>query len=250
MISVPSPRIVICNADDFTTNPRKTLAEASFSIKRDRLILIKPNICGLYHPSLRIISAIIRCFEDHAEKIVIGETKSMIHDPETQFRRLGVNNLIGKFKVNVKTIDLSEDRIIKTKVPKPHVLREVDLPETCVRCDLLINLSKAGTHSTTKMTNALKNLFGLLPERRKYGTYHPLGMDRVIADIAQVVKPDLNITDAGSHVIIGKDALAVDVVACRSLGLDPLEIEHLRLVSEDRGEKLEDFIREVRIVNL
>ena len=115
---------------------------------------------------------------------------------------------------------------------------------------MLVNLSKAGTHSTTKLTNALKNLFGLLPERRKYSTYHPLGIDNVIADIAQVVKPNLNITDAGFRMIIGKDALAVDVTACRFLGLDPLKVKHLRLVSEDRGEKLENFIRKIRTINL
>ena len=86
----------------------------------------------------------------------------------------------------MKTVDLSEDRIIRVKVPKPHVLEEIELPETCVRCDVLVNLSKAGTHSTTTMTNALKNLFGLLPEKRKYSTYHPLVMDNVIADIVDL----------------------------------------------------------------
>jgi len=242
--------VVICDVEAFTSNPRKMMAEAFFSMKEYKLILIKPNICGLYHPSIKILSTIIRCFEGHAEEIVIGETKSMIHDPETQFRRLGVKSLLEKFKTRLKIVDLSEDKIVKIKVPKPHVLDEIDLPERCVRCDAIINLSKAGTHSTTKMTNSLKNLFGLLPEKRKYSTYHPLGMDNVIADIAQVIKPDLNITDAGSRVIIGKDALAVDVVASRFLDLDPLEIRHLRLVSKDRGESLGKFIRKVRIVEL
>jgi len=242
--------VIICDVDDFTLKPQKMLTEASFSINRCKLVLIKPNICGLYHPSLKILFAIIRCFEEYAEKIVIGETKSMIHDPETQFRRLGIKSLLKKFKIRLKTVDLSEDRIVKIRVPKPHVLDEIKLPETCVRCDILINLSKAGTHSTTKMTNALKNLFGLLPERRKYSIYHPLGMDDVIADIAQIVKPDLNITDIGSRIIMGKDALAVDVVASKFLGLDPLKVRHLRLVSEDRGERLENFIRKIRTVDL
>lgn len=242
--------VVICSVNAFSLNPRELMAEASFSLEEYRLILIKPNICGLYHPSIKVLSAIIRSFEEYAEEIVIGETKSMIHDPETQFRRLGVKSLLEKFKTGLRIVDLSEDKIVRIKVPKPHVLGEIDLPETYVNCDLLINLSKAGTHSTTRMTNSLKNLFGLMPEKRKYSTYHPLGMDNVIADIAQVVKPDLNITDAGSHVIIGKDALAVDIVACRSLGLDPLKVRHLRLVSEDRGEKLENFMRRMRIINL
>jgi len=232
--------VVICSLNAFVLNPHKPMAKASFSVNKYRLILIKPNICGLYHPSIKALSTIIRYFEEYAEEIVIGETKSMIHDPE----------LLEKFKTHLRITDLSEDRTVRIKVPKPHVLEEINLPETYANCDLLINLSKAGTHSTTKITNALKNLFGLLPEKRKYSTYHPLGMDNVIADIAQVVKPDMNITDAGSRIIMGKDALAVDVVACRSLDLDPLKVRHLRLVSEDRGEKLENFMKRIRIISL
>lgn len=242
--------VVVCSINDFVLNSQEMLAKASFSADKCKLVLIKPNICGLYHPSIEILSAIIRYFEERAEEIVIGETKSMIHDPETQFKRLGIKSLLDKFKTPLKTVDLSEDRIVRIKVPKPHVLKEIELPETCMKCDVLINLSKAGTHSTTTMTNALKNLFGLLPERRKYSTYHPLGMDNVIADIAQVVRPNLNITDIGTRMIIGKDALAVDIAACKFLGLDPLQIKHLRFASEDRGENLENFIRKIRTVDL
>ena len=242
--------VIVCNTDDFVSNPHRIITEASLPLNRCGLVLVKPNICGLYHPSIRVLSAVIQCFEEYAEEIVIGETESMIHDPEVQFKRLGVKDLLGKFKTRLRMVDLSEDRVVRIKVPRPHVLNEIELPETCVRCDVLINLSRVGTHSTTKMTNALKNLFGLLPERRKYSVYHPLGMDNVIADIAQIVRPDLNITDAGNSVIIGKDALAVDIVASKFLGLDPLEIKHLRLASEDKGETLENLMKKMKTIYL
>ena len=70
----------------------------------------------------------------------------------------------------------------------------------------------------------------------------------MIADIAQIVKPDLNIVDAGSKVILGTDTLAVDVVACRFVDLDPLTVGHLRLVSEDRNENLETFMKKIDMV--
>jgi hypothetical protein len=73
-------------------------------------------------------------------------------------------------------------------------------------------------------------------------------MHKVIADISQIVKPDLNIVDAGSKVILGADALAVDVVACRFVDLDPLIVEYLKLVSEDRNEKLETFMKTIDVV--
>jgi uncharacterized protein (DUF362 family) len=49
-------------------------------------------------------------------------------------------------------------------------------------------------------------------------------------------------------VILGTDALAVDVVACRFVDLDPFTLGHLRLVSEDRNEKLETFIKKIDVV--
>jgi uncharacterized protein (DUF362 family) len=73
-------------------------------------------------------------------------------------------------------------------------------------------------------------------------------MDKVIADIAQIVKPDLDIVDAGSKVILGVDALAVDVVACRFVDLDPLIVGHLTLISEDRNGKLETFMKKIDVV--
>ena len=93
-------------------------------------------------------------------------------------------------------VDLSEEEWTKVSVPKPHVLKEVPLPHTVLNSDLLINVPGVGTHSTTRLTCALKNLFGLLPEKRKFSVYHPLGIDEIVADIYQAVKPDLNIVDA------------------------------------------------------
>jgi len=132
----------------------------------------------------------------------------------------------------------------------PHALRELELPEILIEADVLINVPKVGRRSTTVLTNALKNLFDLLPHKHKYIRYHPLGMDNVIADIAQVVRPNLNIADAGDKVMLGIDALGVDIVACKFLGLDPLRIKHLRLVSEDRGNKLEELVKRISFLEL
>jgi len=194
------------------------------------------------------LSAVIRYLDKYASKISIGETRSMIHNPESQFRMLGISDLATQFGDHVRTVDLSAEKTAKVRIPKPHALREIELPQTVLEADFLINVPKVGTHSTTRITNALKNLFGLLPQRRKYSVYHPLGIDNVIADIAQVVKPDLNVADAGEKVIVGVDPLAVNIVACAFLGLNPLDVKHLRLISNDRGVRLEDLVRKVKVV--
>lgn len=222
-------------------------SRAGFRPRSVEQILVKPNICGLYHPSASLLSSIIEFLSSSSGSIVIGETQSMIHEPQEQFKRLGVTDILHHFGGKVKAVDLSSDKRVKMRVPIPHALSEIDLPTTVVNSDMLVNVPKAGTHSTTRVTCALKNLFGLLPEKHKHSTYHHLGMDRVIADIAQVVKPELNIVEAGAKVIVGMDALTVDIAACRLLSLDPLQVEHLRLVSESSGHKLDEVVEKINI---
>jgi len=240
--------VVICDKDKAVKSLPELSLESGFKIEKSGLALVKPNVCGLYPPSIELLSAIIQYLDKYASRIVIGETRSMMHSPESQFRRLGISNLAAQFGDHVRTVDLSAEKTAKVRIPKPNVLKEIELPQTVLEADFLISVPKVGTHSTTRITNALKNLFGLLPQRRKYSVYHPLGIDNVIADIAQVVKPDLNVADAGDRVIVGVDPLAVDIVACRFVGLNPLDVKHLRLISKDRGVRLEDLVRKVKVM--
>jgi len=242
--------VVILNAKDLPSLFPEAALKAGFNLQKFNLVLIKPNICGLYHPVTTILSGVLQHFEAYAEEVVIGETQSGMHDPREQFQQLGINRLVKEFGDKFRALDLSEDRAVIVKVPRPHALKEIELPEKVLKADILINIPKVGTHHTTKLTNALKNLFGLLPSKHKHSCYHPLGMDNVIADIAQVVKTDLNIVDAGQKVIVGTDPLTVDVVACRFVNLDPFEVRHLELVSKDCGMDLESVIRQLRIVAL
>jgi len=242
--------VIVCRREEAIRRLPELCSEAGFQVKKHGLALVKPNICGLYHPSMELLSSVIQYLEPYASEIVVGETQSMMHRPRDQFERLGVMDVLERYRGKAKALDLSEDRTIRVPVPNPHALTELELPEMVLKSDILVNVPKVGTHSTTRLTNALKNLFGLLPQERKYSIYHPLGMDEVIADIAQVVKTDLNVVDAEGKVMLGADALHVDVAACRLVNLDPLEVRHLRLVSEDQGEELEETIRTLQIKEL
>ncbi len=242
--------IVICGKSEALSRLPELASTAGFKLDKCELILIKPNVCGLYHPSLNLLQSLLEYLEPKADRVIIGETKSALHNPEEQFERLGIKKLVEKFGGRVKALDLSADRRVRVDVPNPHALRELELPETLIEADVLINVPKVGRHPATALTNALKNLFGLLPHKHKYIRYHPLGMDNVIADIAQVVRPNLNIADAGDKVMLGIDALGVDIVACKFLGLDPLSVKHLRLVSGDRGNELEELVKRISFLEL
>jgi uncharacterized protein (DUF362 family) len=242
-------RVIVCDLKDAVDHLPELSLELGFKVERVQLALVKPNICGVYPPSLDLLSSVVQFLLPKAESVVIGETGTIVCNPKKQFEELGVAPVLKRFGSRVRAVDLSDDERVEVQVPQPHALRKVTLPKTVLESNVLVNVPKVGTLRVTGLTCALKNLFGLVPQKRKYYRYHLFGgMHRVIADVAQVLKTDLNIVDAGSKVILGVDALAVDIVACRFVDLDPLTVEHLRLVSEDRHEKLETFMKKIDVV--
>ena len=243
-------KVVTCDKVKALNNFPAILLKAKFKPRKYGLVLVKPNLCGMYHPQLQLIENTLRYFEPLAKRIVIGETKSMGHTPEEQFKRLGILDMLKRFEDKIEAVNLMKDEILDLEVQSPHAISRLPIPKTVHSSDLLVNISKVGTHSRTMLTCALKNLFGLLAERNKYGVYHPIGVDKVIADVAKVVRCDLNIVDTRDQVIIGVDPLPVDIFACRFVGLDPLNVEHLRLVSEDRKIKLEDIVSRIKIIRM
>jgi uncharacterized protein (DUF362 family) len=242
-------RVIVCDLKDAVDRLPELSLEVGFKVEGVQLALVKPNICGCYHPSLDLLSSVVEFLLPKAESVVIGETRTIVCEPKEQFEKLGVAPMLKRFGSHVRAVDLTDDERIEVQVPNPHAVERVVLPKTVLESDVLVNVPKVGTMRAPRLTCALKNLFGLVPQKRKYYRHHLFGgMEKVIADIAQIVKPDLNVVDAGSKVILGVDVLAVDVVACRFVDLDPLTIGHLRLVSEDRNEKLETFIKKIDVV--
>ncbi len=243
-------RVVICDKNKALNAFPRLLSETGFEPEEYDLVLIKPNLCGMYYPETKLIERTLMFFEPRARKIVIGETKSMIHTPERQFKRFRIYDMIKRFGEKVMAMDLMEDEILDLEIPFPHAVNKLPVPKLVKECDLLINIPKVGKHSDTLLTCALKNLFGLLAEGNKFGVYHPLGVDNVIADLKKVVRCDLNIVDAGKKVIVGVDPLVVDVLACRFVSLNPLKVRHLRLVSEDKGLRLENVLNKLQVIEI
>ena len=248
--SVSDYKIVTCDASRASNVFPKMLSKVEFEPREYDLVLVKPNLCGMYHPQLQLLECTLRYLEPFARRIVIGETDSMGHTPERQFKSLRIWDLIKKFEGKIEAVNLMKDEILNLKVPSPHVVDYLPIPKLVHDCNLLVNISKVGTHSRTMLTCALKNLFGLLAERDKYGVYHPLGVDKVIADLAKIVRCDLNVVDARDRVIVGLDPLPVDILACKFVNLDPLQVGHLELVSQDRNLKLNEIMNQIKIIKI
>ena len=95
-------RVLICGKDKALRIFPELLSKAGFKPKKYDQVLVKPNLCGMYHPEPRLIECVLRYFEPRAKRIIIGETDSIGNTPEGQFRRLGVLEMLKGFKRNIE----------------------------------------------------------------------------------------------------------------------------------------------------
>ncbi len=132
--------------------------------------------------------------------------------------------------------------------------REVDIPggvklkralvhSLVLDSDVLLNVPVLKHHSGTGMTAAMKNLMGVIWDRK---FYHQNDVHQAIADFLTLRKPTLNILDAyhpmvrngprGKSVadvvemrslLASADPVALDAAAAKMLGLDPAKIGYI-----------------------
>jgi uncharacterized protein (DUF362 family) len=232
-------RVVVAPKDQAIQELPLVIKQAGFHLASYKLVLVKSNVCGMYPPALDLLRAVLRYLQPSAQTLIIGETPSASHSPAERFASLGIQRLADD--LDIVTRDLMDDPVVRQRVPHSHALPEIPLPATVVAADLLVNVPGVGTHGNTLLTCALKNLFGLIAERHKYARLHPKGVSQVVADVYQLVKPHLTVVDCGRHVLVGTDALSVDVVACEFASLTPSRVRHLVLAAQDLGVALEDL---------
>lgn len=140
------------------------------------------------------------------------------------------------------------------KVPAGGILAGVTVLEEIARADGVVSISKLKTHGLTRMTGAVKNLFGVIPGLKK-AEYHfrmpgAEEFSAMLVDVARVVSPRLHIMDAvvgmegegpsgGEPVAIGlllasACPFTLDLVAAALVGIKPEEVPTIA-VSIERG---------------
>ncbi len=121
-----------------------------------------------------------------------------------------------------------------------------------LEADSIVNVCKLKTHMLERMTGAVKNLFGIVYGLNKGASHvkypNPIDFARHLADLNLAYPPVLHVMDAVDamegngpsggtprHVgmlLVSKDPVAVDTVACTLIGLDPLLVPTNRISAE------------------
>jgi uncharacterized protein (DUF362 family) len=219
-------------------------------------IVIKPNLC-LPHPddsgtitsSTSMDKLLDYLTENGIKKIIIADHTLQNAD---EFKEIELQNVIKKYP-DVRLILANEERLYEPKEVNGKTLKKTDIMKLLQRADLLINFATAKHHAATHVSLAIKNLMGLIWNRALFHT----GMDihRAIADLATVIKPQINIIDAErvllkggpqgpgpvleeKKMFISKDILALDSVVVSRYGfggksLSAKEVRHLMAAYEN-----------------
>jgi len=231
-----------------------------------KLVAIKPNLCYYYDATTgyttdpRVVAGVIdcvreRCGEDVDIKVVEADASAM--RTKYAFPVLGYEKL-AKEK-HVELFNLSNDILVEKMV---HVnQREIsfEVPQLLLKSDLFINVPKLKIMRITKITCAMKNIFGCIGFRRKI-VYHSF-LNEAIVGINKVLRPHLTVVDG--LVALGRfpvklnlimasvDVFSVDWVASQIMGYRPSSVKFLKIALKEklgnpngittRGENVEEF---------
>jgi uncharacterized protein (DUF362 family) len=134
------------------------------------------------------------------------------------------------------------------EIPRGVKLKSAEVHSLVLDSDVFINVPVLKHHSGSLMTGAMKNLMGVVWDRR---FYHRNDLHQCIADLLTFKQPTLNIMDAYHPMVRNgprgraeddvvemksllacTDIVAIDAAAARYLGHEPSAIRHIGLAAD------------------
>ncbi|NLW56672.1 MAG: DUF362 domain-containing protein [Firmicutes bacterium] len=239
-------------------------------------VLVKPNILAAEPPEKgvdthpEVVRAVLKALLESGARPIVGDSPgvgSLARAAEkagiaAACRELGVPLAAFNEEVEVRT------------APDGKILKSFPLAREVTEVDVVINLPRVKTHGLTRLTGAVKNLFGCVVGLHKGEMHFRLQradvFQEMLIDLALTVKPALTLVDgvmamegAGPRngdlrfmglILAGENPFAVDAAIARLVGLEPTEVPVLALAAkrgitgikesemELLGEKLEDLL--------
>ena len=195
------------------------------------------------------VEGVLQLLKDFTTDITVGD--DIESGGEDGFRVSGFRQMCERS--GVRLINLKEAGFIETYC-NGHFLEKIYLSRIALEADIVINLPKLKTHSLTVFTGGVKNMYGTIPNsfRKKFHGEYVSNEDfsHVLTDIFSTVIPQLTIMDgivamegegpsSGSLrrvgiILASADAVALDAVATKIIGMEPMDIYTTRY-SDQRG---------------
>jgi len=223
-------------------------------------VLIKPNMVGPSAPELGhttkpvVVEAVVRACLDRGAHVMVGDNPGGLrHSSRTVAAATGI-------------LDASEgcftsisERVVQQTGEMTGLTLTVS--RAVLDADYVINLPIFKTHLGTGITGAIKNTYGYVAGACKaklhLEAWQPEQFAEAVCDVFQVRPPDLQIVDGITAIegngpchggqlrklgkfIAGNDAVAVDAVMARMMGVDPRDLRVQRAACNRGLGKLDE----------
>jgi uncharacterized protein (DUF362 family) len=229
-------------------------------VKRGQSVVVKPNIAWAQKPEIGattnplLVKTIIKqCFQAGAKKVYVFDT--IFGGPKKYshcYKISGIEHAATSAGAVMIPSD-DEKYYQKVQIPNAKMLKSTSVHEILLESDVFINVPILKDHDLTDLTISMKNLMGIVWDRR---FYHLNDVDQCIADFCIFKKPDLNIVDAyrvmmnhgpsglsmagyqprdtftKKTLLISTDIVAADAGAAKVFGYRPDRIRHIKFGHE------------------
>jgi len=230
-----------------------TLGGMEAFVKKGQTVVVKPNIAWDQPPEIpantnpELVGAIVKhCMKAGASKVVVFD--HTCHNWQRSYETSGIADAARKEGATVVTGN-HEGHYREVELPKAKILKTAKFHREMLDCDVFINVPVLKHHGGAKLTLCIKNLMGVVWDRR---FFHKQGLDQCIADLCFAPRvPDLNILDAyrilrkngpqgraeedgeiTRYQMIGTDMVAIDAAAAKLFGMEPKDVGHIRIAGE------------------
>ena len=230
----------------------EALGGISKFVKTGQSVLIKPNI-GWDAPPERAANTnpvlvghmVKRCLEAGAREVRVFDKTCNSWD------RCYKNSEIEQYVSDAggKMVPGNVESYYKpVTIPNGKILKEAKVHQLILESDVFINVPVLKHHSSTYLSLGMKNLMGVVWDRR---FYHANNLNQCIADFLTYKKPDLTVIDGFNMLtkngprgvstsdvvnlkalIASTDIVAADAAATKMFGSEPSEIEHIKIADE------------------
>ncbi len=199
-------------------------------VKKGNRVVLKPNFSWAStpeqaadtHPDV-VVAVARRCLEAGAREVLVLD--HTINRAETCLRLSGIADACSGIK-NVHVFAVNEERFYRSvAVQNGKVLKEVQIIKDVLDADVFINMPTAKSHTTTGVTLGMKNLMGIIWDRKYF--HAKVDINQAIADLTSATKIHLTVLDASRAMVTagpsgpGKVVYPDTIIA----GTDPVAVD-------------------------
>lgn len=214
-------------------------------------VLLKPNVLSIRppedavttHPA--VIAAMCELVKEAGGIPLIGDGSGITKPGSTStsqaFKVSGIEDVASSY--GAELINFETSGYIEVDVPDARQFSRLHISKAVLDADVIISLPKLKTHELTLYTGAVKNFFGIIPQKTRKQAHALEDRGRfgnAIVDIYSIARPHLAVMDGivgmegngpssgtpvSSGVIMASyDCVALDIVASELIGIDPTKV--------------------------